>query len=113
MRPIELRFFGTEPLLERVTAERPQLQPCARSVAEELRSLRKELRVCDLGILERMDAKSRVLLRVQSVCATESDSTATDMRNFMTDNLIEPDLARTSGCVQCPSDTGAISAVCV
>ena len=75
--------------------ERPSIQPSAREVVEELRSLRKGTRTFELNPLEEEVNSSRVLLRAQlshvfenkpgSVCAA--------------DHPIEPELAQTMGLV--------------
>lgn len=91
-----IRYLGTEPLLEKMAHERPYIKPSARAIVEELRSLRREMKVHHA--LEQGDNKPKMLLRAQPTRVLES--------GCVTDCPIEQDLARTVGLVQYSSIDG-------
>ena len=90
--------MGTEPLLEKMAHERPHIKPSARAIVEELRSLRREMKVHHA--LKQGDNKPRMLLRAQPTRVLES--------GCVTDYPIEQDLARTVGLVQYSSVDGTL-----
>lgn len=77
--------------------ERPHIQPSASEIVEELRSLRREMKVHHA--LEHGDNMPKMLLRAQPTRVLSS--------GCATDYLIEQDLARTVGLVQyCSEGSG-------
>ena len=99
---LTIRFFGTEPLMEKVTAERPQFQPGIRSAADELRAIRKDIRARASGSLDQADTESRVLLRAQHSHVAECSLMTIDAADCATRDPVEDDIARLAGFVQSP-----------